>query len=356
MKIAIVGCGSIARTHARILKKNISGADLLFCDRNRDKADAYRSQYSSASSAYTDLNELLEREAPSAVHILTQPGSHVALATAALNADAHVYIEKPVTQSLAELDVLYSLAESRQRILCSGYNTIAYPVLQRAKAMIASGEMGGLISLHSDFNVGPAVGKIPYGKEDHWAYFLSGGILENVIDHPMSLLADALEDPVLHDVCVLRRARLPEDSPNLMHATVHNAGQIGTFTLSYGNGNAFAYVTYFLEAGTIRVDLRNFTLVAEHGAGPRSFQRRFLTGLKTSAGLGLGMLGMVAARLRGRMAVNPGIDSLVRNFYATITHDEEALVSRQTSRNTVRLLEGIWAQAAREKPASPAIV
>ena len=212
MKIALVGCGRIAETHARLLQKYVSDAQLVFCDRNQDRAQKYASQFSSVSAAYTDFNALLESETPETVHVLTQPASHVALANAALEAGAHVYVEKPVTASLADLDALQHLAESAQKILYPGYSTLGFPILKRAKAIMASGQMGDLVSVHCDFNVAPPAGTIPYGRADHWAYFLEGGILQNVIDHPMSILADALEDADLHNFCALKRADLPEDS------------------------------------------------------------------------------------------------------------------------------------------------
>lgn len=351
MKIALVGCGLIARTHASILKKRVVGAQLIFCDRNEDKARGFASQFSNLSHAYTDLELLLDREAPEAVHILTQPVSHVQIAKASLEAGAHVYVEKPLTNSLGELESLLKIADSKQRILYPGYSTLGYPVVQRAKALIQSGRLGSLISVHSDFNVGPRLGKIPYGRPNHWAYSLDGGILQNVIDHPMSLLADVIEDPVLKDICILRRAKLPQHSPNLMHATVCNDSQIGSFTLSYGNGNAFAFVDYFLEAGAVRVDLRSFTLTAVPGAGPLSSVQQVVNGLKLSAGLAYGALGMAATRLTGRTAINPGISGLIDNFYAAIRDGKALIVSRSTARNTVRLLDGIWVFDDRDRRA-----
>lgn len=346
MKIALVGCGRIAQTHASLLKKQLPGAALSFCDRNQDKAEKFAAQFSSVSAAYTDYSSLLDSEHPDAVHILTQPASHVGLATAAMEAGAHVYVEKPVTTTLVELDTLHALAERTQKILYSGYSTLGYPVLARAKSIIESGKMGGLVSVHCDFNVAPPVGTIPYGRADHWAYFLKGGILENVVDHPMSILVDTLDDVNIHDVCIRKRAELPEESPNLMHATVCNRNQVGSFTLSYANGNASAAVAYFLEAGTIRVDLRNFTLTAVYGAGPQSFPKRITTGLKTTAALGFGTVGMVVSRLLGRTAIHPGIGGLIANFYTVIEKGGSALVSQTTARNIVRLLEGIWDRPA----------
>lgn len=344
MKIAIVGCGRIAKTHAKILKKSVTGAELVFCDRNQDKADNYALQHSSAKAGYTDFDELLKQEQPVAVHILTHPASHVSFAAAALAASAHVFIEKPITESLADLDALQALAEKQQKILYPGYSTLGYPIISRARALIESGQLGGLISAHCDFNVGPPLGRIPYGNKDHWAYSLEGGILHNVVDHPMSLLADAIDDPVLQSVCIRRRADLPQNTPNVMHAVVANKKQIGSFTLSYGNGNAFAFVNYFLEAGTIRVDLRNFTMMVEPGAGSVPFFKRVVTGIRLGMGLGFGMFGMVWARVTGKTADNPGIKGLIENFYAVIEDREEPIVSASTTRDVVRLLDNIWAK------------
>ena len=352
MKIALLGCGRIAETHARLLQKNVSGAEMFFCDRNREKAENLAARFSSLSAAYTDFDALLQNENPSAVHILTQPASHFPLATTALEAGAHAYIEKPVAESLAEFDSLQTLAAGKQRILYPGYSTLGYPVVSRARAIMASGKMGGLVSVHCDFNVAPPAGTIPYGYANHWAYFLDGGILHNVIDHPMSILADALADAELQDVSVLKRADLPQASPNLMHVSIRNEGQIGSFTLSYGNGNASAYVSYFLEAGTLRIDLRNFTVTSEFGSGPKSFPKRITTGLRTAIGLGIDTLGMAASRLGGRSAINPGIGPLIANFYAAIRNEEAPIVSHVTARTTVRLLEGIWAKARRDDPKS----
>ncbi|MDP1171918.1 Gfo/Idh/MocA family oxidoreductase, partial [Klebsiella pneumoniae] len=44
---------------------------------------------------YTDMREMLDEVRPDVVHIATQPDSHVFLATVALEAGWHVFVEKP---------------------------------------------------------------------------------------------------------------------------------------------------------------------------------------------------------------------------------------------------------------------
>ena len=345
MKVALVGCGRIARDHAQLVKKITRGAELIFCDRNEDKARTYASQYAPGCDFYTDLQQMLESEKPEAVHVLTQPVSHFEIALAGLKAGAHVFIEKPVTETLAEFEALQALANNEQRILYPGYSTLGYPIVQRARDIIRTGTMGGLVSVHCNFCVAPPTGTIPYGNADHWAYFLPGGILQNVIDHPTSLLADSIDNPKLRDVCVLRRAELPQASPNLMHMSVYNDAQVGSFTLSYANGNATASVVYILEAGTITVDLRGFTMTTQYGAGPQSMIERLKTGMHSASAIGISTVGMLVSQLLDRTSLNPGVGGLISNFYSTINCDASPVVSSSTARNTVRLLEGVWTHA-----------
>ena len=352
MRIALFGCGRIAQTHAKLLNALTSDAQLIFCDRNLDRAEKYSAQFSSKAPAYSDLAIMLEAESPTAVHILTHPESHFGTATIALEAGAHTYIEKPVTESLDELLSLQELAASRQRILYAGYSTLGYPVVQRAKRLIESGKMGDLVSMHSTFNFAPPTGQIPYGNPEHWAYSLDGGILQNVIDHPLSLLADALDDATVRHVRVLRRADLPQRSPNLMHVSAGNDRQIGSFTLSYANGNASAAVSYYLEAGTIDVDLRSFTLTTQYGSGPQSLVKRARTGVSAATAIGVGTAGMVLPRLIGRGSIDRGISGLISNFYSVIEGQAEPLVDDATARTIVGQLEGIWTGVEFHDPGS----
>ena len=183
MKIGIIGCGGIARTHANALQKNIDNCALVVCDRNRSKAEKLAKVFSDCK-AYDSADSMLVKEKPDAVHILTQVPSHAALIRAALEAGAHVYVEKPVTETATEFRELCSLAENTGKQLCAGYSTLGMPVVQKAKSLINSGRFGKLITVHCDFNWTASGNSIPYGNSNHWAYSLKGGILQNIIDHP----------------------------------------------------------------------------------------------------------------------------------------------------------------------------
>ena len=345
MKIGFVGCGKIARSHAAAVAKRVKGASIVFCDRNLQKAERLTKRYSPGGSAYTSLEELLREEKPDSVHVLTQPASHFDLIKAALEAGAHVYVEKPVTETAEQFDILEDIARRQQRHLYPGYSALGLPVVQHATSLVRSGRYGKLISVHCDYNWSAGDGGIPYGSGDHWAYSLKGGILQNLADHPASLVIDALDDVDRSHAHLGRRVPLPRSSPDLLHVSVSNFSQIGSLTMSFGHGNTHGYITYCLEAGTIQVDLHRHLSLTMAGRGPYSLAKRFVTGIAMSGAMALGNVSYSAQRAAGLLEQSPGVALLIENYYRVIAGGENPIVSSETARRTVDVLERAWNEA-----------
>ena len=100
IKIALLGCGRIAKRHSDLLAGgHISGAKLIgVCDVVRERADAISSQCD--VPAYYDLARLLEQRDVDAVSVLTPSGLHPAHAIAIAKAGKHVIVEKQVLKLL----------------------------------------------------------------------------------------------------------------------------------------------------------------------------------------------------------------------------------------------------------------
>ncbi len=345
MKIGIIGCGGIARTHAKTLQKNVGDCTLVFCDRNESRADDLANTFS-GRAVYNNAEALLQQERPDAVHILTQLASHNALIRSALQAGAHVYVEKPVTETPGEFRELLSLAETSGKLLCAGYSTLGIPVVQKAKRLIKSGKFGRLVTVHCDFNWTASGNSIPYGSPDHWAYSLPGGILQNIIDHPMSVVVDFMENVTSHNMLFCRRNELPNQCPDIIHVGLRNSDQIGSLTVSFGHGNTHAQAQFCLEAGTIIVDLRRQLIGYAAGSGAENLYRKTVSGVKLGWALGRGSLGNVAKRMSGSLQRDPGITGLVNNFYSAIDGRQDLIVSNSTATRIIATLEHIWGSLA----------
>ncbi len=341
MNIGIIGCGNIAQSHIAIITKNISRHRLIFCDPDKNAADDFAHRYCPGPT-YQTIDELLLSEKLDAVHILTPPEHHPILAEKALAAGVHVYVEKPVAERVSDYITLHELAKSRNRLLCAGYSTLGMPVVRKAKELVDSGKFGRLITVHCDFNWSVRENVIPYGRPDHWAYSLKGGILQNLVDHPTSLIVDAMNEIDNHRVIFGHRNKLPNDCPDLMHVMVSNDHQIGSYTVSFGHGNTRGHVAYSLEAATIIVDLRRELLAVIKDKSSQNFIHKTLSGLQLSLDLGSETIANVVRRLTGSLQRESGIVGLVRNFYSTIDGKDTLIVSEGTARQVIALLEQIW--------------
>src|SRR5437764_2378748 len=104
LSAAIVGTGFIADFHARGIRE-VPGAGLVaVCDTNIKVAEAFAAAH--GARAYASLEEMLGNERIDVVHILVPPDLHHSLSKKALQAGAHVLVEKPMCVSAAECDDL----------------------------------------------------------------------------------------------------------------------------------------------------------------------------------------------------------------------------------------------------------
>lgn len=122
------------------------------CDLRRDRAETYARMFG-AASAYGDPAEMLERERPEAVFVVTgydpDTGRVQAtdLALACLRAGAHVWMEKPPAASLAEVEELRRTAREAGRFVAVGTKKLFTPALEKVEQLIGSEEFGPVSSI-----------------------------------------------------------------------------------------------------------------------------------------------------------------------------------------------------------------
>ena len=80
---------------------------------------------------FSDFTDALARTQPDAVCISTYPETHAAYALAAMEAGAHVFLEKPVADNLADAERVIAAARRLQRQLVVGYILHVHPSWQK---------------------------------------------------------------------------------------------------------------------------------------------------------------------------------------------------------------------------------
>ena len=100
-----------------------------------------------AERIYDDFETMAKAEAKrpdgiEAVAIVTPNHMHAGPAYAFLKAGVHVICDKPLTTSLAEAKKLKAAADKSGRIFAVTHNYTGYPLVRRAREMVAAGELG----------------------------------------------------------------------------------------------------------------------------------------------------------------------------------------------------------------------
>ncbi|MDP2430955.1 MAG: Gfo/Idh/MocA family oxidoreductase [Pseudomonadota bacterium] len=95
IRIAIVGCGRISRSHFHSVQKHAGDMDLVaVCDVDRDVLNAHEEEFK--VPGYLRLEEMLQREKPDLVALCTPSGLHPDQAVLAARHGVHVMTEKPM--------------------------------------------------------------------------------------------------------------------------------------------------------------------------------------------------------------------------------------------------------------------
>jgi nucleoside-diphosphate-sugar epimerase/predicted dehydrogenase len=129
---------------------------------------------------------MLAEARPDVVHVCTPPASHVAAARAALEAGAHVYVEKPFAPSVADASALLDLAGSRGLRICAGHQLLRDPAFEQLLGRGA--ELGALVSADSHFAFRPVAVDPERGSPRALSQ-----LLVDILPHPLYSLIAILE-------------------------------------------------------------------------------------------------------------------------------------------------------------------
>ena len=117
IKTAVIGVGYLGRHHVEQLMQ-IPEAHLVgVYDKEADVAAEVQQRYN--VRAFKTCEEALS--AAEAVSVVVPTQQHFEIASQALESDCHIFIEKPICQTLDEADRLLRLAEHRGRLLQVGH-------------------------------------------------------------------------------------------------------------------------------------------------------------------------------------------------------------------------------------------
>src|SRR5947209_13221957 len=145
LKVGIVGCGDIAIKNYLPGTKALAGTvDIVAtCDTRSERAQRAAEEFGHPECrAYDNLEALLSDPQVEGVQVLTPWPFHYALALQALQGGKHVYVQKPMCQTLEEANRLVEEANQRGLVLAAAPPNMISPTMQRIRTLVREGVIG----------------------------------------------------------------------------------------------------------------------------------------------------------------------------------------------------------------------
>jgi predicted dehydrogenase len=162
-RMALVGGGQgafIGRVHAIAAVMDNRAELVAGClSSNPDRAKASAPDYDiRPARAYTSIGELVQKEKAlpadqrvDFVSVATPNHTHFEIAKAAADAGFNVMCDKPMTFDLAQAEALGEAVDRSGVVFAVTHNYTGYPLVRQAREMIASGELGEINAIRSNY-------------------------------------------------------------------------------------------------------------------------------------------------------------------------------------------------------------
>jgi UDP-N-acetylglucosamine 3-dehydrogenase len=145
LKAAVIGVGAMGRNHARVYTEIPQTQLVGVADVSEENARHVGTKYS--VPAYTDYRQLLDRERPDVVTVAVPTSLHQGVAEAAMEAGAHILIEKPITATVEAAQALIERANALERQLMVGHIVRFNPAIQALKQRLDAGDLGRIFQI-----------------------------------------------------------------------------------------------------------------------------------------------------------------------------------------------------------------
>lgn len=234
VRLAVIGAGMIGKKHLATIREETACSLVAIADPTpaaKEVATGY------GVECFSDFATMLSSTKPDGVIVSTPTEVHLEPTVAALEAGAHVLVEKPIAATVAEADEIVGKSAETGRHVLVGHHRRYYPVQARAREIVESGDIGRLITVHGQWTLKK---NDDYFAPDWRKRLAAGPVLTNLI-HEIDTLRNLCGDvrSISAETTSGVRGHEKEDAAALV-ITFAN-GAIGTFLLSDGTPSPWAW-------------------------------------------------------------------------------------------------------------------
>ena len=216
-------------------------------DKRRAFADKYRCR---AAASYEDI---LADPAIEAIINTTPNDAHLATTRAAAQAGKHVFLDKPIANTVRDARALTEACRAAGVVLALGYQRRRESQFRWLRRQIDEGVLGRLVNAEANISR-DRLGKVDLGSWRYTAAGMPGGVMLQIGIH----YTDVLEYLVGRIKAVsgrFERLVLPGDNPDVASLILeHENGALSTLNASYASASEFYLMNIYGKDATVFYD------------------------------------------------------------------------------------------------------
>jgi UDP-N-acetylglucosamine 3-dehydrogenase len=148
LRAGVIGLGAMGRNHVRVWGDDITGVELVAVADPLPEAVRLATQGRSLRG-YAAVATMLAEEELDLVSVVAPTSMHHELTLAALQAGAHVLVEKPIAATRAEAEAMMAAAAASGRMLTVGHIERFNPAIVELRRRLQAGELGRIFQVRA---------------------------------------------------------------------------------------------------------------------------------------------------------------------------------------------------------------
>jgi predicted dehydrogenase len=252
LRVAVVGIGWWSDVLADAIKRS-DKLDVIACfTRSEEKRRAFAAKYGCrAAASYEDI---LADGAVEAIVNTTPNTVHLETTRMAAQAGKHVFLDKPIANSVAEGREIARVCDQAGVVLALGYQRRRESHFRWIKTEIDAGRFGKLVQAEGNISR-DRLGQIDLSSWRYQAAGMPGGVMLQIGIHYVDVL-EMLLGPVARVAGMLAQLVLPGDNPDVASLMLeHENGAISNLTASYASASEYYMLNVYGKEASAYYDL-----------------------------------------------------------------------------------------------------
>jgi predicted dehydrogenase len=262
MKVACIGMGWWSDVLADAIKRSGKLAIAGCYSRSADKRDKFAAKY--GCRAYPSYEAVLADRTIEAIVNTTPNAAHLDTTRAAAEAGKHVFLDKPIANTVADARALTEACRKAKVVLALGYQRRRESHFRWVKKLIFEGAFGKLVNAEANISR-DRLGQIDLNSWRYTAEGMPGGVMLQIGIHYTDVL-EYLLGPVKAVSGQFVRLVLPGDNPDVASLVLeHESGALSTLNASYASASEYYLMNIYGKEATAYYDLHQGLRVLKRG-------------------------------------------------------------------------------------------